>query len=92
MEQNTFGISFASLRNHFIGSHGGATMTFAPSVFSAENQFVEVPLILDRDQIVRLEMLAMQRGQTVGSLVRDLIRTCLARANDQGNCLFKSSA
>jgi len=55
-------------------------------------EFVEVPLILDREQMIKLEALALKRGQSVGSLLRQILRICLAKANEPETRIFKSSA
>jgi hypothetical protein len=59
---------------------------------SKESPFVEIPFILDKDQMIRLEMLAAQRGQTVGSLLRHLLRAYLTKTNTPDLTMFKTSA
>ena len=59
---------------------------------SKESPFVEIPFILDKDQMIRLEMLAAQRGQTVGSLLRHLLSSHLAKSNTPDLTMFKTSA
>ena len=62
------------------------------SNLATDSQFVEIPLILDREQIIKLEALALKRGQSVGSLLRQILRICLAKANETETRIFKSSA
>lgn len=58
----------------------------------AENQFVEISLILERDQAARLELLATNRGQSMGSLVRSLLRQGLKGAPQGAPEELRSSA
>ncbi len=57
-----------------------------------ESQFVEIPLILDKDQMLRLEQIAMRRGQSIGSLVRHLLRNSISGIRDAETLALKSSA
>lgn len=49
---------------------------------SGDSPFVEVPLIISREQMLQLEALANIRGQSVGSLVRHLLNNSLARLKE----------
>jgi hypothetical protein len=49
---------------------------------TGDSPFVEVPLIISREQMHQLEALAVNRGQTVGSLVRHMLNNSLARLKE----------
>jgi len=67
-------------------------MPQATNQLGLESQFVEIPLILDKDQMLRLEQIAMRRGQSIGSLVRQLLRNSISCIRDTENLALKTSA
>lgn len=72
--------------------YGGVTMNKPTNQLGFESQFVEIPLILDKDQMLRLEQIAMRRGQSIGSLVRHLLRNSISCIRDAETLALKSSA
>lgn len=49
---------------------------------TGDSPFVEVPLIISKEQMHQLEVLANNRGQSVGSLVRQMLNCSLSRLKD----------